>query len=130
MVKFANPAVARIFGQPLEKILNHNLSTPILTSEKGELEFVSPDGKLGIAEITVAKTEWQGETVDIICLRDISDRQQAIQELEAALTKQQELSEELEKMATTDVLTNIYNRRQIMKLAEQEFTESLIINNY
>ncbi len=125
LVKFANPAAARIFGQPLEALLNHSLGRPILTSDRAQLDFINPNGKLGIAEITVAKTEWEGETVDIICLRDITDRQQAIQELEVALTKQKELSEELEKIATTDELTNICNRRQIMKLAAQEFARSI-----
>ena len=125
VVKFANPAAAKIFGQPLEALLNHNLGTPILTSDKAELDFIHPNGKLGVAEITVGKTEWQGETVDIICLRDISDRQQAMQELEVALAKQKELSEELKKMATTDPLTNIYNRRQIMKVAAREFARSI-----
>ncbi|MDJ0516217.1 MAG: diguanylate cyclase [Trichodesmium sp. MO_231.B1] len=129
VVKFANPAAARIFGQPLEVILNHTLGTPILTSDKALLDFICPDGKLGVAEITVAKTEWQGETVNIICLRDISDRQKAMQQLEVALTKQKELSQELEKMATTDPLTNIYNRRQIMKLAAQEFARSIRYQN-
>ncbi|MGD1806048.1 GGDEF domain-containing protein [Dapis sp. BLCC M126] len=48
-----------------------------------------------------------------------------MEELEVALTKQKELSQELEKMATIDALTNIYNRRQIMKIAEQEFAKSI-----
>ncbi|MGD1716169.1 GGDEF domain-containing response regulator [Dapis sp. BLCC M172] len=125
VVKFANPAAARIFGQPLEALLNHSLGIPILTSDKALLDFIHPNGKLGVAEITVGKTEWQGETVDIICLRDVSDRQKVMEELEVALTKQKELSEELEKQATTDGLTNIYNRRQIMKLAAQEFDRSI-----
>ena len=93
IVQFANPAAARIFAQPLEALFNHSLGIPILTSDKALLDFIYPNGKLGVAEITVGKTKWQGETVDIICLRDISDRQQAMQELEAALNKQQELSE-------------------------------------
>ncbi len=129
LVKFANPAAARIFGQPLEALLNHSLGIPILNSDTALLDFIRSDGKLGVAEITVAKTEWEGETVDIICLRDVTDRQKAIQELEVALTKQKELSEELEKQATTDELTNIYNRRQIMKVAAQEFSRSIRYQN-
>ncbi len=100
------------------------MGIPILTSDKALLDFIHPNGKLGVVEITVGKTEWQGETVDIICLRDVTDRQEAMQELEVALTKQKELSQELEKLATTDPLTNIYNRRKIMELAAQEFARS------
>lgn len=125
VVKFANPAVARMFGQPLEVVLNHTLGIPILNTDRAELDIVRPDGKLGLAEITVAKTEWQGEVVDIICLRDISDRTKTMQKLEAALTKEKELSQQLETLATIDSLTNIYNRRQIMKLATQEFARSI-----
>lgn len=111
IVKFTNPAAARMFGQPLAVMLNYPLGKPILTSERAKLEIILHDSKLGVAEINVAEVEWQGEIVDLISLRDISDRKQAIQELEASLVTQKKLSQKLEKLATTDSLTDVYNRR-------------------
>ncbi|MDJ0554246.1 MAG: PAS domain-containing protein [Microcoleaceae cyanobacterium MO_207.B10] len=56
VVKFANPAAARMFNQPLEAILNHTLGKPILADEIAELDIIRANGQVGVAEITVSET--------------------------------------------------------------------------
>ncbi|MDJ0554247.1 MAG: GGDEF domain-containing protein [Microcoleaceae cyanobacterium MO_207.B10] len=52
-----------------------------------------------------------------------------MKELAISLEEQKELSAELESLATTDTLTNIYNRRRILEIAEQEFARSVRYQN-
>lgn len=71
-IRFANPAVSRLFGQTLNDRL---LGVPI--GEVSELEISSADGTLKVVEMRSMAAEWMGEQVYILALRDITDRKQS-----------------------------------------------------
>jgi CheY-like chemotaxis protein len=78
VIKFANPASARMFDQPLSKLIGSQLGKPIVEKRITEIDIIKPNGELGPAEITVAEAEWEDEPVaivSIICLRDVSNYQ-------------------------------------------------------
>lgn len=121
VVKFANPAAAQMFDRPLSDLINHELGLPIVVGKVAELDIIRSQGILGRAEITVAKTEWLDQKVSIVSMRDVSERNQIEQKLRIALNKQKVLSQKLKKLANTDALTGIANRRSILAILKKEF---------
>lgn len=85
-VRFTNPAAANLLNQDVEELLNYNFGLPIGIHQTTELGIVRADGKLTFAEMSVVETEWEGESVFEICLRDVTERQRA----EAALRESEE----------------------------------------
>ena len=121
VVKFANPAAAQMFDRQLSDLINHELGLPIVVGKVAELDIIRSRGILGRAEITVGKTEWLEQKVSIVSMRDVSERNQIEQKLRIALNKQKVLSQKLKKLANTDFLTGIANRRNILAILKKEF---------
>ncbi|MFM7363517.1 MAG: diguanylate cyclase [Cuspidothrix sp.] len=124
VVKFANPAAAQMFDRQLPDLINHELGLPIVVEKFAEIDIIRSNGILGRAEISVANTEWLEQQVSIVSMRDVSDRNQIEKKLRIALNKQKVLSQKLKKIANTDVLTGIANRRHILFLLKKEFQRS------
>lgn len=116
VVRFANPAACQLFNQPRSKLLNYNLGMPIVASEIAEIEVIINHGKIGVGEMTVAETEWEGEVVYIVSLRDITARRKA----EVALQESHKLMERIAELSPSilyiyDIVEqqNIYVNRQV-----------------
>lgn len=77
VIQFANPAAVHMFRQPPDQLLGHHLGQPIVEKTLTQLEILRSNGEMGIAEITVAPIEWNGQPASIVCLRDMGDRQGA-----------------------------------------------------
>ncbi len=121
VVKFANPAAAQMFDRQLSDLIDHELGLPIVVGKVAELDIIRCQGILGRAEITVGETEWLEQKVSIVSMRDVSDRNQIENKLRIALDKQKVLSQKLKKLANTDALTGIANRRHILAILKKEF---------
>ncbi len=121
VVKFANPAAAQMFDRSLSDLINRELGLPIVVGKVAELDIIRSRGILGRAEITVGKTEWLDQKVSIVSMRDVSERNQIENKLRIALNKQKILSQKLKKIANTDPLTGIANRRNILAILKKEF---------
>ncbi|HCQ20859.1 MAG: diguanylate cyclase [Aphanizomenon sp.] len=124
VVKFANPAAAQMFDRRLSSLINQELGLPIVVGKVAELDIIRPHGILGRAEITVGETEWLEQKVSIVALRDVSERNQIEKKLRIAVNKRKVLSQKLKKLATTDILTGIANRRNILAILENEFQKT------
>jgi diguanylate cyclase (GGDEF)-like protein/PAS domain S-box-containing protein len=68
------------------------------------------DGTVFPVEITARFITWKGESVHVAAIRDITERQR--------------FEKELERLATIDSLTNLFNRRYFFIEAEKIFTRS------
>ena len=77
-IRFANPAAARLFNRPAEDLLGTPFGTPLVAGETTEMEiFRRGGGDVVYAELRVVETAWEGETVELVSLREITDRKQA-----------------------------------------------------
>ncbi|MDB4907749.1 MAG: sensor protein [Gemmatimonadetes bacterium] len=78
VIRFANPAAARMFARNPDELVGTPLGTPLVAGETTEMEIVRRGGgELVYAELRVVDTEWEGETAELVSLRDVTDRKYA-----------------------------------------------------
>jgi signal transduction histidine kinase len=78
VIRFANPAAARLFTRSPETLVGTPLGTPLVAGETTEMEIVRRGGgEVVYAELRVVETDWAGETAELVSLRDITDRKYA-----------------------------------------------------
>jgi diguanylate cyclase (GGDEF)-like protein/PAS domain S-box-containing protein len=105
-----------ILGQPvsllihpddLERVVDFNLRRQKGEAVPQQYEFKGrrKNGEPVYIEVSAVKTTYQGETASLVFLRDITDRKQA--------------EEALNALSLRDELTGLYNRRGFFTLAEQ-----------
>lgn len=77
-IRFANPAAERLFGRSADDLVGTQFGFPVIVGETTEIDIVQRGGGgMVYAELRVVETEWEDEQVEIVSLRDITDRKQA-----------------------------------------------------
>ena len=77
IIRFANPAAEELFGRPLTALEGIDLGFPSVVGDSSEIEIVRPGGSIVTAELRVVETEWSGDAVRLVSVRDVSDRKRA-----------------------------------------------------
>src|SRR5258708_13715063 len=78
VIRFANPAAERLFDRSAEELVGTSFGFPVVVGETTEIDVVQRrGGGVVYAELRVVETEWDDEQVEIVSLRDITDRKQA-----------------------------------------------------
>lgn len=106
MIRFANPAAARLFTRSPETLVGTPLGIPLVAGETAEMEIVRRGGgELVYAELRAVETDWNGERAQLVSLRDITDRKYA-EERTRQLTHEREarLEAEAASRAKSDFL--------------------------
>jgi signal transduction histidine kinase len=77
-IRFANPAAERLFDRSAEDLVGTSFGFPVVVGETTEIDILQRGGAgVVFAELRVVETEWEGEHVQLVSLRDITDRKQA-----------------------------------------------------
>ena len=77
-IRFANPAAERLFDRSAEDLVGSSFGFPVVVGETTEIDIVQRGaGDVVYAELRVVETDWEDEHVEIVSLRDITDRKQA-----------------------------------------------------
>jgi diguanylate cyclase (GGDEF)-like protein len=137
---YCNDAIGRLFGMSAEEALNKSfseLSADCFNSSKGiNIEFTTLEAWLSHAsakrrscpyrafEVDTQEDKWFLVTEQIVhndylymYITDITEKKANVRVLQL-------MSEQFQKLATTDSLTGIYNRRYFYEKAEAEFNRS------
>lgn len=78
VIRFANPAAARLFTRSPETLIGTSLGIPLVAGETTEMEIVRRGGgEVVYAELRAVDTDWEGEAAELVSLRDITDRKYA-----------------------------------------------------
>ena len=85
VICFANAAAEIIFGRNSESLLGQPSGFAVENGEKTEIDVVRGDGETRRVEMHIAETEWEGKSVKLASLRDITERkrtEEALRELD------------------------------------------------
>ncbi len=93
---FANPAATKLFDRKLEELLGSDLGVPVVREETAEIQLLGGKGKLGIGEMRVAPAVWQGKSVYVVSVRDITDRRQTEDALRESEERFRQLAENIQ----------------------------------
>lgn len=105
--------VAHSHRRQLRRMLGRSRSKPV----RREIKAVTRNGDQIPLELSMQRMEWNRECYLIATAHDISERLARNQELTRANRK-------LERLARTDPLTGVHNRRAFQNIMEQEFRRS------
>ncbi|MBP0001298.1 MAG: PAS domain S-box protein [Cyanobacteria bacterium SID2] len=98
IVCFANPAAARLFQRPLSRLVGDEFGQPIATGTTVSLQVVRSNGDLGVAEMSVSATQWDGRAMYVVSLRDITERQKAEEALRESELKFRQMAENIQNV--------------------------------
>ncbi|WP_071516006.1 bifunctional diguanylate cyclase/phosphodiesterase [Geitlerinema sp. PCC 9228] len=93
---FANPAATKLFDRKLEELLGSELGLPVVREETAEIQLLGTQGKLAIGEMRVAPALWQGRSVYVVSVRDITDRRQTENALRESEERFRQLAENIQ----------------------------------
>ena len=77
IVRFANPAATRLFNRSQTRLIECEFGLPTATGDTAEIQIIRKRGEIGIGEMSVAQTQWSGEPVFVVSVRDITERKHA-----------------------------------------------------
>lgn len=78
IIRFANPAAERLFDRRVEDLVGSAFGFPVVVGETTEIDIVQRGGGgVVYAELRVVETQWDDEPMQLISLRDITDRKHA-----------------------------------------------------
>ena len=73
IIRFTNPAATALLARKEEELMGESFGFPVVPGETAELDIIRKDGKNAMAEMRVSEMEWEGETVCLASLRDITE---------------------------------------------------------
>ena len=105
-IRFANPAAGRLFNRTPDDLIGTSFGNPLIAGETTEMEIVRRGGgDVAYAELRVVDTDWQGDTVELVSLREITDRKHAEERArQLACEREARLEAEAASQAKSDFL--------------------------
>ena len=107
VVRYVNATACGLFQRSPEQLIGYPLGYPVTDQTDPEICVLRPDGRECVVEMRAVSGNWYGEPVFFVSLRDVST--------------QKRLQSKLEKLATHDELTGLYNYRAFYEFLEYEW---------
>lgn len=87
VIRFVNPAAEILFGREANSLVGEMFGFPLVVGDTAELDMVRPNDEPAAVELRVVETQWDGETVLMASLRDVTARKQ-VQQAELAAQRE------------------------------------------
>jgi len=81
-VIYANAVACQMFGMTASQLLQSHLGLAIDLQTPLEISIILPDQTSGVGELKSTPIQWQGEESILIAIRDVSDRQRVLDQLQ------------------------------------------------
>ncbi len=98
IIRYANPAAAKLFHKPISELLDHYLGIPIMGNKTAELNIIRPGGEMGFGEMNITEMEWEGQPVYVLSMRDITARKQAEKALQDSEERFRQLADNIQEV--------------------------------
>ena len=77
IVRYVSPSAEKILGEKGSELAGKLFGYPLVNGESTEINFLSKDKKIIVAEMRVGRTRWDGREAFLAVIRDITDRKNA-----------------------------------------------------
>jgi PAS domain S-box-containing protein len=107
-LRFVNPAACSLFNRKPEELIGEVFGFPVNIGRPTEIEVFRRNGKSITAEMHIAEIEWEGESANLVSIRDITERKQTEETLKKAnekLTEYNQLKDEFVSTASHELRT-------------------------
>lgn len=81
MVRFADQAVSSQLRRDPHNLIGQPLGIPLFAGDVIEIEIIRKNEELGMAEMRMDETQWEGKTAYFLSLGDNTDRKQVEESL-------------------------------------------------
>ena len=109
VTNYINKAAEEMFGRSATELIGEFFGFPLVKGENTEIDILTRGGQQIVGEMRVVEILWEGKTAYLASIRDITDRKKK----EKALYNQ----------SFTDDLTQLYNRRGFLTLADRHLKD-------
>ena len=123
-IRFINPAAEALFGEDLDALVGSKLSFEPELDQVVEIRISRPDD-VRMTEVRTVETQWEGETAQLATIRDVTDRKRSELKLKQLADELQAANTKLERLSTYDVLTEVLNRRGLLRWLGAELNRAL-----
>lgn len=110
-VQFVNRSAEKIFNRSAKEFIGLNFGVPLLNAEFTEIDIFCLGNESRTGEMFSARTQWENKEAYLIMIRDITEHRKAEKALQDKTNEIAKVNDELEILATHDVLTGLANRR-------------------
>ena len=111
LVRFCNPAASALLKKNNADLIGLPFGLPVKTNESTEINLLQVSGEVCTVEMRASAFQWATSPAFLVSMRDTTERKR--------------LEDELQRLATTDELTGITNRRHFLTLASNELKRSV-----
>jgi PAS domain S-box-containing protein len=81
IIRFANPEAEKMFGKTKGELAGNNFGHPVIWDESTEVNITRKNSGAGTSEMRAVEIFWEGESMTLVSLRDISERKIALERL-------------------------------------------------
>jgi len=107
-LRFVNPAACSLFNRKPEELIGEAFGFPIAAGQSTEIEVFRRNGKQNTAEMHTVKIEWEGESVNLVSIRDITEHkltEEVLKKANEKLTEYNQLKDEFVSTASHELRT-------------------------
>jgi signal transduction histidine kinase len=101
IIHFVNPVACSLFGLKQEEFVGELFEFPAVVGEAVEIEIIREGGEHIVAEMRTSESEWEGRSVKLISLRDITQRKLMENKLKEANERLQEFNQLKDEFVST-----------------------------
>ncbi len=92
IIRFVNNAAELLFGRKKEELLGETFGFADVKDETTEIEVIRKKGEIVTAEMCTVEIEWEGETVYLASLRNITERKKEEEKLKEMIKMKSEFT--------------------------------------
>ncbi|MBD3292728.1 MAG: response regulator [Armatimonadia bacterium] len=97
LIVFANRAAEDMFGRTPGELVGQPFGVPLVSEDGSEVELLQGESGPVTVEMRVSETPWHGEKVQLVSMRDVTERKQAALALRKANRRLAEAMDELKE---------------------------------